>query len=91
MNRGRGREGFWRRGSVGLRRDAIELEVADRLHILVASLEGVIRSKEAGFPGPHARTAEPTLEAQTAGRPETTGRMLSVVAGGGFEPPTSGL
>jgi hypothetical protein len=36
-------------------------------------------------------TAELTLEAHTAGRPETTGRMLSVVAGEGFEPPTSGL
>ena len=35
--------------------------------------------------------AELTLEAQTADRPETTGRMLSVVAGEGFEPPTSGL
>jgi hypothetical protein len=35
--------------------------------------------------------AELTLEAHTAGRPETTGRMLSVVAGEGFEPPTSGL
>jgi hypothetical protein len=36
-------------------------------------------------------TAELTLEAHTAGRPETTGRMLSVVAGAGFEPTTSGL
>ena len=35
--------------------------------------------------------AELTLEAHTAGHPETTGRMLSVVAGEGFEPPTSGL
>ena len=35
--------------------------------------------------------AELTLEAHTAGRPETTGRMLLVVAGEGFEPPTSGL
>jgi hypothetical protein len=30
-----------------LRRDAIEIEAADRLHVLVASLEDVIRSKEA--------------------------------------------
>ena len=30
-----------------LHRDAIDIEVADRLHILVASLEDVIRSKEA--------------------------------------------
>ena len=36
-------------------------------------------------------TAELTPEAHTAGRPRTTGRMLSVVAGEGFEPPTSGL
>ena len=36
-------------------------------------------------------TAEPTLEAHTAGRPETTGRLLSVVAGEGFEPPPTGL
>ena len=36
-------------------------------------------------------TADLTLETHTAGRPETTGRMLSVVAGEGFEPPTSGL
>jgi hypothetical protein len=36
-------------------------------------------------------TAELTLEAHTAGRPETTGRMLQVVAGEGFEPLTSGL
>jgi hypothetical protein len=35
--------------------------------------------------------AELTLETHTAGRPETTGRMFSVVAGEGFEPPTSGL
>lgn len=34
-------------GFADLRRDAIEIEVADRLHILVASLEDVIRSKEA--------------------------------------------
>ncbi|MCG8588151.1 MAG: hypothetical protein MJE66_02580 [Proteobacteria bacterium] len=30
-----------------LRRDAIDIEAADRLHVLVASLEDVIRSKEA--------------------------------------------
>ena len=36
-------------------------------------------------------TAELTLETHTAGHPETTGRMLQVVAGEGFEPPTSGL
>ena len=30
-----------------LRRDAIDIEVADRLQVLVASLEDVIRSKEA--------------------------------------------
>ena len=36
-------------------------------------------------------TAELTLEAHTAGRAEATGRMLLVVAGEGFEPPTSGL
>ena len=36
-------------------------------------------------------TAELALESHTAGRAETTGRMLSVVAGEGFEPPTSGL
>ena len=30
-----------------LQRDAIEIEAADRLHILVASLEDIIRSKEA--------------------------------------------
>jgi hypothetical protein len=35
--------------------------------------------------------AELTLEAHTPGRHETTGRMFSVVAGEGFEPPTSGL
>ncbi len=29
-------------------------------------------------------TAELTLEADTAGRPETTGRMLSMVAGGRY-------
>ena len=32
-------------------------------------------------------TAELTLEAHTAGRTETTGRMLSVVAGDGYAPP----
>ncbi len=31
-------------------------------------------------------TAELTLEAHTPGRPETTGRMLSVVAGEGYTP-----
>lgn len=36
-------------------------------------------------------TAELTLETHTAGRPETTGRMLLVVAGAGFEPTTCGL
>jgi hypothetical protein len=34
-------------GFSDLRRDAVEIEAADRLHILVASLEDVIRSKEA--------------------------------------------
>ena len=34
-------------GFSDLRRDAVEIKVADRLHILVASLEDVIRSKEA--------------------------------------------
>ena len=34
-------------GFSDLSRDAIEIEAADRLHILVASLEDVIRSKEA--------------------------------------------
>jgi hypothetical protein len=34
-------------GFADLRRDAVEIEAADRLHILVASLEDVIRSKEA--------------------------------------------
>ena len=34
-------------GFSDLRRDAIEIEAADRLHILVASLQDVIRSKEA--------------------------------------------
>jgi hypothetical protein len=34
-------------GFSDLRRDAIEIEVADRLHIFVASLEDVIRSKQA--------------------------------------------
>jgi hypothetical protein len=34
-------------GFADLKRDAIEIEAADRLHILVASLEDVIRSKEA--------------------------------------------
>ena len=35
--------------------------------------------------------AELTLEAHTPGHRKTTGRMLSVVAGVGFEPTTSGL
>lgn len=35
------------RGFADLRRSAVEIEVADRLRILVASLEDVIRSKEA--------------------------------------------
>ena len=35
------------RGFADLRRSAIEIEVAERLYILVASLEDVIRSKEA--------------------------------------------
>ena len=35
------------RGYSDLRRDAVEIEAADRLPILVASLEDVIRSKEA--------------------------------------------
>ncbi len=34
-------------GFADLRRDAVEIEAADRLHILVASLEDVIRSKQA--------------------------------------------
>jgi hypothetical protein len=34
-------------GFSDLRRDALEIEAADRLHILVASLDDVIRSKEA--------------------------------------------
>ncbi len=34
-------------GFSDLKRDAIDIEAADRLHILVASLEDVIRSKEA--------------------------------------------
>ena len=34
-------------GFTDLQRDAIDIEAADRLHILVASLEDVIRSKEA--------------------------------------------
>jgi hypothetical protein len=34
-------------GFSDLRRDAVEIEAADRLYILVASLEDVIRSKEA--------------------------------------------
>ena len=34
-------------GFSDLRRDAVEIEVADRLHIFVASLEDVIRSKQA--------------------------------------------
>ncbi|MFV1978748.1 MAG: hypothetical protein ACC649_05305 [Myxococcota bacterium] len=34
-------------GFSDLRRDAVEIEAADRLHILVASLADVIRSKEA--------------------------------------------
>ena len=34
-------------GFVDLKRDAVEIEAADPLHILVASLEDVIRSKEA--------------------------------------------
>ncbi len=34
-------------GFSDLRRDAVEIEAADRLHILVASLEDVIRSKQA--------------------------------------------
>jgi hypothetical protein len=34
-------------GFADLKRDAIDIEAADRLHILVASLEDVIRSKEA--------------------------------------------
>lgn len=34
-------------GFADLRRDALEIEAADRLHILVASLKDVIRSKEA--------------------------------------------
>jgi hypothetical protein len=34
-------------GYADLKRDAIDIEAADRLHILVASLEDVIRSKEA--------------------------------------------
>jgi hypothetical protein len=34
-------------GFPDLRRDAIEIEAADRLHILVASLADIIRSKEA--------------------------------------------
>jgi hypothetical protein len=36
-------------------------------------------------------TAELALETHTARRAEATGRMLLVVAGEGFEPPTSGL
>jgi len=35
------------RGFPDLRRDAVEIEAADRLHVLVASLEDVIRSKQA--------------------------------------------
>ncbi len=34
-------------GFTDLQRDAIDIEAADRLHVLVASLEDVIRSKEA--------------------------------------------
>ena len=34
-------------GFADLKRDAIEIQAADRLHILVASLEDVIRSKAA--------------------------------------------
>jgi len=34
-------------GFADLKRDAIDVEAADRLHVLVASLEDVIRSKEA--------------------------------------------
>ncbi len=34
-------------GFSDLQRDAVEIEAADRLHILVASLEDVIRSKQA--------------------------------------------
>ena len=34
-------------GFADLKRDATDIEAADRLHILVASLEDVIRSKEA--------------------------------------------
>lgn len=34
-------------GFTDLQRDAIDIEAADRLHILVASLEDIIRSKEA--------------------------------------------
>jgi hypothetical protein len=34
-------------GFADLKRDAIDIEAADRLHVMVASLEDVIRSKEA--------------------------------------------
>ena len=34
-------------GFADLKRDAIDIEAADRLHILVASLADVVRSKEA--------------------------------------------
>jgi hypothetical protein len=34
-------------GFAGLKRDAIDIQAADRLHILIASLEDVIRSKAA--------------------------------------------
>ena len=47
-------------GFEDLRRDAIEIEAADRLHVWVASLEDVIRSKEAA--GRHKdRVAVPRL------------------------------
>jgi hypothetical protein len=70
-------------------------DLADRVTLLQASpkkahlaLEKLLRGNRITvYQSPGSRdyeiegTAELTLEAHTAGRPETTGRMLSVVAG----------